>query len=133
MGDFNLYANISLLDASYTRGALEGITPQYAPKSMARFGVIYNKEDQLKIALMGVTVSRHYANDNNGRGANENDFEIPSYTVFDLTADWGLSQNWILSTGINNLLDQEYYSRIRTDGVIWALDRNYYAGMTYKF
>ena len=133
MGDFNLYANISLLDASYTRGALEGKTPQYAPKSMARFGVIYNKEDQLKVALMGVTVSRHYANDNNGRGANENDFEIPSYTVFDLTADWGLSQNWILSTGINNLLDQEYYSRIRTDGVIWALDRNYYAGMTYKF
>ncbi len=130
-GDFNLYANISLLDAHFTSGALKDKTPQYAPKTMTRVGLIYNKENQLKVALMGVIVGRHYADDNNG-GAN-NDYEVPSYTVFDLTADWNVNQNWMLSAGINNLLDKEYYSRVRSEGVIWALDRNYYAGVSYKF
>lgn len=132
-GDFNLYANISILDARYTRGSLKDKTPQYAPKTTTRVGLIYNKENAMKLALMGVMISRHFANDNNGNGDNPNDFEIPGYTVFDLTADFNLKNNWVLSTGINNLLDKKYYSRIRSDGVIWALDRNYYLGMTYKF
>lgn len=136
-GDFNLYANLSLLDARYTRGSLKDKTPQYAPKAMTRVGIIYNKENRVKIALMGVIVGRHYADDNNGNGEAgkhvANDFEIPSYTVFDLTADYNITQNWMLSAGINNLLDKQYYSRVRSDGVIWALDRNYYAGVTYKF
>lgn len=136
-GDFNLYANISLLDARYTRGALKDKTPQYAPKTMTRVGIIYNKENKLKVALMGVIVGRHYADDNNGNGSAgknaANDYEIPSYTVVDLTADWNVTDKWMLSGGINNLLDKQYYSRVRTDGVIWALDRNYYAGVTYKF
>ncbi len=136
-GDFNLYANISILDARYTRGSLKDKTPQYAPKSMTRIGLIYNKENKIKVALMGVLVSRHFADDNNGNGTagthNPNDFEIPAYTVIDLTADFNLKDNWILSTGINNLLDKEYYSRVRSDGVVWALNRNFYAGLTYKF
>lgn len=135
-GDFNLYANISVLDARYTRGALKDKTPQYAPKTMTRVGLIYNKENKLKVALMGVMVSRHYANDNNGNGTGANtanDFEVPSYTVFDLTADWSVTEHWMVSGGINNLFDKEYYSRVRSDGVIWALDRNFYAGVTYKF
>lgn len=132
-GDFNLYANISLLDARYTSGALEGRTPQYAPKTMTRVGAIYNKENKLKVALMGVIVGHHYADDNNGNSQGKNNFDIPSYTVFDLTADWNVTNNWMVSAGINNLLDKEYYSRVRSEGVIWALDRNYYAGVSYKF
>ncbi len=132
-GDFNLYANISVLDARYTNGALEGRTPQYSPKTMTRVGAIYNKEDKLKVALMGVIVGRHYADDNNGNSTGTNNNEIPSYTVFDLTADWNVTNSWMVSAGINNLLDKEYYSRVRSDGVIWAMDRNYYAGVSYKF
>jgi Fe(3+) dicitrate transport protein len=135
-GDFNLYANVSVLDARYTRGALKDRTPQYAPKTMTRAGIIYNKEDKLKVALMGVVVGKHYANDNNGNGTtagSANNFEIPSYTIFDLTADWNVTKSWIVSGGINNLLDKQYFSRVRSDGINWALDRNYYAGVTYKF
>lgn len=136
-GDFNLFANIELLDARFTSGPLKDKTPMYAPKTMTRVGLIYKKEETFKAALMGVIVGRHYADDNNGNGKtgtnSGGDFEIPSYTVFDLTADWNLSKVWMVSAGINNLLDKQYYSRIRSDGVIWALDRNYYAGITYKF
>jgi len=128
MGDFNFYANLAVLDAKFTNGAQEGNTPQYAPKTITRAGVIYSKEEKLKVALMGVFVGSHFGDD-----SNSSDFEVPSYTVFDLTADYNLNDNWMASAGINNLLDREYYSRVRSDGVIWALDRNFYAGMTYKF
>lgn len=127
-GDFNLYANIEILDAKFTRGPQKDKTPQYAPKTITRTGVIYSKENKLKVALMGVFVGSHYADD-----GNTSNFEVPSYTVFDLTADYSLNEKWELSGGINNLLDKEYYSRVRADGVIWALDRNFYAGATYKF
>ena len=127
-GDFNLFANISILDARYTRGSLKDKTPQYAPKTMSRVGLIYNKENVLKVALMGTVVSRHFGDD-----SNSGNFEVPAYTIVDLTADFNLKDNWVLSSGINNLLDKQYYSRVRSDGVIWALDRNYYAGVTYKF
>lgn len=127
-GDFNLYANIEVLDAKFTRGPQKDKTPQYAPKTITRTGVIYSKEDKLKVALMGVFVGSHSGDD-----GNTSNFDVPSYTVFDLTADYALSNSWMLSGGINNLLDREYYSRVRADGIIWALDRNFYAGATYKF
>jgi Fe(3+) dicitrate transport protein len=128
MGDFNVYANIEVLDAQFTRGPQDGKTPQYAPKTITRSGIIYSKEDLLKVALMGTFVGSHYADD-----GNTDRFEVPSYTVFDLTADYTLNQRWKVSAGINNLFDREYYSRVRSDGIIWALDRNYYAGLSYQF
>lgn len=128
MGDFNFYANVEVLDAKFTNGAQKGNTPQYAPKTITRAGLIYSHEQKIKIALMSVFMGSHFADD-----ANPDNFEIPSYTVFDLTADYTFKQNWMISAGINNLLNREYYSRVRSDGINWALDRNFYAGMTYKF
>ena len=128
VGNFNLYANLAVLDAKYTNGALDGNTPQYAPKTITRAGIIYSKENKIKVAFMGVFVGEHFGDDKN-----EDQREIPSYTVFDLTADWSFHKNWMASAGINNLFDREYYSRVRSDGIIWAMDRNLYAGMTYKF
>lgn len=126
--NFSLYANLSVLDARFTTGPLKDKTPQYAPKTITRAGIIYDKEDSLNIALMGVFVGQHFGDD-----ANTSQREIPGYTIFDLTADWMINKNWEAHAGINNLLDKEYYSRVRSDGLIWALDRNYYAGVSYKF
>jgi Fe(3+) dicitrate transport protein len=127
-GDLNFYANTAVLDARFTRGSNEGNTPQYAPKNISRAGFIYSKDEKIKVALMSVFVSSHFGDDGNSEN-----FEIPSYTVVDLTADYNLSKHWMVSAGINNLLDREYYSRVRSDGINWALDRNYYVGATYKF
>jgi Fe(3+) dicitrate transport protein len=127
-GNFNLYANLAVLDAKYTNGPLDGNTPQYAPKTITRAGIIYSKENKIKVAFMSVFVGEHFGDD-----SNSDQREIPSYTVFDLTADWSFHKNWMASAGINNLFDREYYSRVRSDGIIWAMDRNLYAGMTYKF
>lgn len=132
--EFNLYANTEFLYAKYTWGPLAGGIPQYTPKNATRAGVIYHKNNDIKVALLGTMISRHYGNDNNGRGpVTNNDYEIPSYAVFDLTGDYTLKKNWMLSGGINNLLDKDYYSKIRAGGVYWNPGRNYYAGVTYKF
>lgn len=77
---------------------------------------------------MGVTVSRHYGGDNNTAN-----FEIPSYVVFDLTADWKFHKDWLANAGINNLLGCNYYSRVRSDGIVWVLGRKVYLGATYQF
>jgi Fe(3+) dicitrate transport protein len=131
---FNIYANTEFLDAEFTRGPLKGGIPQYAPKNATRAGVIYRRDDELKAALMGTMISRHYGNDSNGRGpVSKNDYEIPSYVVFDLTSDYTFRKNWMVSGGIYNLLDKDYYSKVRAGGVYWNQKRNYYAGVTYKF
>jgi Fe(3+) dicitrate transport protein len=127
-GNFNLYANVAFLDARYTRGSLEGKTPMYAPKTLSRVGLIHGREARYRVALMGVMVGRHFGTDDNSDAR-----ELMSYTVFDLTADVNLSKAWLLSAGINNLFDREYAARVRNDGFVWALDRNYYAGVTYQF
>ena len=77
---------------------------------------------------MGVMVSRHFGDD-----GNTDNFEIPAYMVWDLTADWSVTKNWIASAGINNLLDKQYYSRVRADGISWAMGRNFYVGGSYQF
>ncbi len=127
-GSFNLYANIAVLDARYTRGSLKDKTPMYAPKTISRVGLIHSRENRYKVALMGVIVGQHYGTDDNA-----DDRAIGTYTVFDLTADVNLTKAWVLSGGINNLFDRQYFSRVRNDGLVWALDRNFYAGVTYQF
>ena len=127
-GDFNLYGNIEILNAKYTNGTQKDKTPQYAPNTLTRAGLIYKKEDELKVALMGVMVSRHFGDDNN-----TSDFQIPSYVVIDFTMDLKISQNWTGNFGVNNLLDREYYSRVRSDGIIWGAGRNFYSGILYRF
>ncbi len=127
-GNFNLYANISILDARYTRGSLKDKTPMYAPKTISRVGLIHSREERYKVALMGVILGQHFGTDDNA-----DERAIGAYTVFDLTADVNLTKAWLVSAGINNLFDREYYSRVRNDGLVWALDRNFYAGVTYQF
>ena len=128
VGDFNLFGNIEILNARFTRGSLKNKTPQYAPNTLTRTGIIYNKNNRVKAALMGVMVSQH-----NGDDGNTDNFEIPSYVVFDATVDFKIKQDWTINAGINNLLDRDYYSRVRSDGIAWAMGRNFYLGATYYF
>ncbi len=128
IGDFNYFGNIEILNARLTRGQFKDKTPQYAPNTLTRGGIIYNKENKIKAALMGVIVSRHFGDD-----GNTDNFEIPSYVVFDATMDYKINGNWLLNAGVNNLLDRQYYSRVRSEGIAWAMGRNIYLGGTYQF
>jgi Fe(3+) dicitrate transport protein len=57
--------------------------------------------------------------------------------VWDLTAEAKVYRSSVgdvsVIAGINNLLDEDYYARIRSDGIDPAYRRNYYAGLSFTF
>jgi len=74
-------------------------------------------------------MDQHFANDNNTA-----DFNIPAYHVTDLIAEAKVWKNNVtLLAGINNLFDQDYYSRIRANGIDPASGRNFYVGVRLEY
>jgi Fe(3+) dicitrate transport protein len=121
----SLYGNVLLLDAEFTGGPREGLTPQYAPDYLVRAGGIYRWRDRGKVALTGTFVDDHYADD-----ANSPNFFLPAYMVWDLTLEWKVYRDHVsVLGGVNNLFDEDYYARIRGDGIDPAYGRNFYVGL----
>ncbi len=130
------YSAYQYLDAEFTEGPVKGNTPQYAPEHMLRTGLIVQRDGKWKVAGMFTHLSDHSAIDTNNAN-----WAIPSYTVLDITAEaqiWsgqfaGVNSTLWALCGINNALDEEYFSRVRANGIDPANDRNYYIGMRAEF
>lgn len=124
-----LHGSLTLLDAEIHGGAQDGKTPQYAPDHLVRAGLIYRWKERSKVALLGTFVSDHYATDDEDPTR-----RIPAYMTWDLTAEVRVYRDLVsVVGGINNLLDEDYYARIRGDGIDPAYGRNYYAGIQLSF
>lgn len=137
---FLWYNAYQYLNAEFVSGPLMGGTPQYSPEHMLRTGLIFQKENEWKFAAMLTHLTDHWADDANTVTPTTN-FEIPAYTVLDLTAEFKVwegnmgtvdSNLWLLC-GINNVLDESYYSRVRSNGIDPANGRNYYIGVRAEF
>jgi Fe(3+) dicitrate transport protein len=134
---FIAFINGSLLDAEITESTtstLIGNTPSFAPDYLLRAGIIYNK-DKLNVALTATLVAEQYWQDSNqprGSGARQINAEIPSYEVLDLSGEYNINQSWSLQAGINNLINEDYYSRVRSDGIEPAAERTVYLGFRYQ-
>ncbi len=130
IGSFSLYGNASFLSAEFTEGPLTGKEPAYAPNYVVKAGVIWRfLEGKAKIALLSTFVEDHYWADNNlagGTGLTA----IPAYGVWDLNAECLVyKDNVKVFFNIANLTDEQYFSRVRSDGIDPAAGRNYYGGM----
>ena len=125
----NLYANALLLDAELKQGALAGRTPQYAPDHVIRSGLIFTRGSTWKLGLTGTLAADAFADD-----ANTAQRYVPAYAVWDFTAEakiLNLPLRFI--AGVNNVFDEDYYSRVRADGIDPAPRRNYYVGAALEF
>ncbi len=124
--------NFTLLDAEITRDsnpARVGNAPQYAPDYVVRAGLVYARGEGRKVALLSTFVDDSFADD-----ANTTSRFLPSYQVWDLTAEWRVGRSrYALLGGVNNLFDKNYYSRIRNDGIDPAPERNFYVGVRGEF
>jgi hypothetical protein len=101
----------------------------HTPEHLIRAGVIYNWRDGVKVAFLGTFVDDHFATDDEDATR-----AIPSYTVWDLTAGVKVYKNYLsVMAGMNNIFDEQYYARIRGDGIDPAYGRNYYAGLSLTF
>lgn len=128
-GNLALHAAYEWLDARFVSGPNLDRTPQYAPEHLLRIGLTYRWRDRLKLSLLHTYVSEHYANDNNTAN-----FQIPAYNVTDITLEAKLWREGVtLLAGLNNVFNEDYYSRVRANGVDPAWGRNVYAGLRFTF
>jgi Fe(3+) dicitrate transport protein len=129
-----LFANGSLLDTEIRNSEnpdLVGNDAAFAPRHLIRTGLLYDSE-KWNAALTATLVGEQYWQDSNqarGFGANEIEAEIPDYQVLDFSVEHRASDKWTVFGGINNLLDEEYYSRVRNDGIEPAMERTFYVGL----
>lgn len=128
LGKLDFYVNATYLDAEFTDGPNEGKAPQYAPDTILRTGLNYSYQEKLKVSLGGTFLDDHFADDNNS-----DNFKVPGYMVWDLTAEYKVLENLRILAGINNVFDESYYARVRTEGIDPANGRNYYIGASLEF
>jgi Fe(3+) dicitrate transport protein len=125
----NIYANALLLNAELKAGVAAGRTPQYAPNHLVRTGVVFTRTSALKIGLTGTFSADAFADD-----ANTAQRYVPAYAVWDLTAEAKIPNTPLrIIAGVNNVFDEDYYSRVRPDGIDPAPRRNYYVGAALEF
>lgn len=127
LGSLSLYANVTLLDASLHGGPNDGGKPQYAPQYMLRSGLIYSLRG-LKLSLLSTFVDDQKAQD-----SSDPRFDIPAYSTWDLTAEIPLNKTFSLMAGINNLFNEDYFSRVTSNGIDPAYGRNVYFGGSLQF
>lgn len=128
-GRLNLYGNITLLDAEFTSGPNNGLTPAYAPDYQFKVGAIYSWKDRMKAGLIGTIVDEHFAN-----ASNSATHFVPAYTVWDLTAEYNFCEGRFgVFAGIGNVFDEDFWAEVRDEGILPAARRNYYGGFKIRF
>jgi Fe(3+) dicitrate transport protein len=127
LGSLSFHANATLLNAEIKGGPNDGSTPQFAPDYMVRTGFIYGFKG-VKVSFLGTFVADHKAQDSNNP-----QFDIPSYMTWDLTAEVPVTKNFTLMAGLNNVFNEDYYSRITSNGIDPAYGRNFYVGASFQF
>ncbi len=128
-GQFNLYGNVTLLDAEFTSGPNNGLTPAYAPDYQFKVGGIYRWKDRVKVGLIGTIVDDHFAN-----ASNSATHFVPAYSVWDLTAEYNFCNGRIgVFAGIGNVFDEDFWAEVRDEGILPAAPRNYYGGVKIRF
>jgi Fe(3+) dicitrate transport protein len=106
-----LSTNLQLLDADFTDGVAEGFTPQYAPGHLLRSTLAWIGTNGSRAALTFTSVGDQQGADNNVA-----DFFLPGYEVFDASVEWPLAGGFTIGAGVNNLLDEDYATRVRPGG-----------------
>jgi Fe(3+) dicitrate transport protein len=93
---------------------------------MFKNGLYSNLGSRLKTSLLHTFVSDHFGDDGNSLNR-----RIPSYRVVDLTVEGRIPHTGItLFAGVFNLLDESYFSRVRSNGIEPAMPRNFSVGLS---
>ena len=132
----SIFNSFAYIDAKYTSGEFKGNRVEAAAKVIERVGVIYSNKH------LSSTFQVNYVGDAFGDATNikisDNPIAgyIPAYTVLDFSATYKIN-NYAIKCGVTNLADKAYFTR-RTDeypgpGIIPAIGRSFYVGLTAKF
>ncbi len=138
----NYYVNTSLINSEYTR-VEEGVTGilgnqvEFVPNLNLKTGLRFGYKN-FNSSLQYTYLAEQFTDAGNSTNTDVSGIigTIPSYDILDITASYSYKQ-FKLETGINNLLDNTYFTRRATGypgpGIIPSSPRSWYATVQVKF
>jgi len=139
IGDLGFFTTAEFLTTEFVAGPFVGNEASYAPGYSVRFGPTYQHESGVKVELTASYVDDSFWNTSNAASftptsTNVGTNLIESYAVWDLAIEVPIYRDTVrLIFGINNLFDEQYYARVRADGIQTTDRRNYYGGFSTTF
>lgn len=141
IGNINLFASLSFIDASYTSWndpdqskTLKGKEVENSPDQIHRYGITWQYH-KFSTSFQGSYVGGTYSDAKNTQApsANGQVGYIPSYKVFDWSFQLKFKYNIQLNGGINNLANTAYFTRrgggYPGPGLLPAEGRTWYLGL----
>jgi Fe(3+) dicitrate transport protein len=145
LGNLNVYASISLLDARYSEWNIPDMSKsikdkkvENAPSEIYRIGVNYRYR-YFSTGFQYSIVGSAYSDANNTEKATVTATTgiIPSYNILDWTFQYSFRWKYNINGGINNLMDKAYFTRraggYPGPGLMPAEGRTAYIGIGVKF
>eukprot|EP01037_Dinobryon_pediforme_P019399 gene19399-19814_t len=132
------FANVSLLDASFVRSALPGLTgrtPAYAPHVLLKAGLTWRQIDAFSATITVQHIGSRYVQDNNlplNLPTLAVPAMLPAVDLLDLSADRRLSPHVRLLGGVSNLTDRRYYLFADQTGLRPEQGRTVYLGLAFS-
>lgn len=136
---FNYFINTSLIDSEYTRSGQNGIKGnkvEFIPNLNLKTGIRFGYKNLLS-NIQYTYLSSQFTDASNAVEGNLSGVigEIPAYNVLDVSLSYSY-KNFKLEAGINNILDEAYFTRRATGypgpGIIPSAPRNFYTTLQYK-
>lgn len=136
---FSYFINTSIINSKYTNSEANGVVGnkvEFVPSLNLKTGIKFGYKN-LSSNLQFTYLSSQFTDASN---AVESDFsgvvgEIPAYKIVDLSLSYRYKK-FKLETGINNLLDEKYFTRRASGypgpGIIPSNNRNFYVTLEVK-
>ncbi len=135
----NYFINSSFITSEYTvseRPGIKGNSVEFVPDVNIKTGLKFGYKNLLG-NIQYTYLSQQFTDATNSKVANISGVigEIPSYDILDVSLSYSYKR-FKLETGINNLLNNAYFTRRATGypgpGIIPSAPRNYYATLQIK-
>jgi Fe(3+) dicitrate transport protein len=137
-GSVDLFTSLAYVDARYVTGQFRGNRVEQAPKVVSRVGLTYQRS-RFASTLQASHTSSSYGDANNSVVATDVAAAglVPSYTVLDLSGQFGLGAGLELTFGVNNLANARYFTKRTGEypgpGILPGMSRSYYIGIGTRF
>ncbi len=134
----NTYFNTSVIESKYKDGIYKDNNVEFVPNFNFKTGIKFGYQNLLS-SIQYTYLSEQFTDASNSTEANNITAllgTIPSYDVLDFSLSYRYKM-FKLETGVNNLLDNSYFTRRATGypgpGIIPSAPRNWYATLQVNF
>ena len=135
------FNNVTIQDGRYVdsqESSIEDKKVELVPNFTLKTGFVYKVND-FSANLMYTYVGEQFSDAENTKVASQNALYglIPSYQVADISFKYHIQKLFTVETGVNNLLDEKYFTRRATGypgpGIVPSPNRNFYLSIQKKF